>query len=193
MRKKGALNESIGNGRTRSPSLLRNEAKRSIPRTAGHGSMEMNFTFGRVWFCVLRCVGHGYRAVRFPTGRPPTRRARTKTLSRERDSFDRCGSFTGNRVSHAPFFVTKRKATMLCTCTYTRIHRRRRTFSKIWLVSRRPPELLGYPVTVPRPTSVLQYTCRYSLAGHSHRTNKCAARCAPRLFRMMRRFGLKFR
>lgn len=100
----------------RSPSLLRNEAKRSIPRTAGHGSMEMNFTFGRVWFCVLRCVGHGYRAVRFPTGRPPTRRARTKTLSRERDSFDRCRSFTGNRVSHAPFFVTKRKAMIVYVC-----------------------------------------------------------------------------
>lgn len=138
----------------------------------------MNFTFGRVWFCVLRCVGHGYRAVRFPTGRPPTRRARTKTLSRERDSFDRCRSFTGSRVSHAPFFVTKRKAMIVYVCA-------RRTLSKIWLVLRRPPELLGYPVTVSRPTSVLQYTCRYSLAGHSHRTNKCAARCAPRLFRLL--------
>lgn len=119
-------------------------------------------------------VGHGYRAV--PNRSPTDGGERMNVRACERASEDedalarawlvwgRCGSFTGNRVSHAPFFVTKRKAAVGW-----------RTLSKICLVLRRPPELLGYPVTVPRPTSVLQYTCRYSLAGHSHRANKCAA------------------
>lgn len=84
-----------------------------------------------VWKWISRLVASGSACCgvwvtgteRFPTGRPPTRRARTKTLSRERDSFDRCRSFTGNRISHAPFFVTKRKAMIVCVCVrmYVRI------------------------------------------------------------------------
>lgn len=118
---------------------------------------------------------------RFPTGRPPTasERARTKTLSRASVTRlrTRCGSFTGNRVSHAPFFVTKRKA----AAGWPAGERLAKSdWSCVGL-----PELLGYPVTVPRPTSVPQYTCRYSLAEHSHLAQQVCRR-ARHFFRLGR-------
>lgn len=56
-------------------------------------------------------VGHGYRAGSQPVAHQRSRASEDEdALARAWLVWGRCGSFTGNRVSHAPFFVTKRKA-----------------------------------------------------------------------------------
>jgi len=135
----------------------------------------MNFTFGRVWFCVLRCgsrvssgsqpVTHRWRRAyeRTSVASERGRRRSRASVTRLRPMWVIHGE---SRFARAIFRNEKESRGRLAGW---------RTLSKICLVLRRPPELLGYSVTVPRPTSVPQYTCRYSLAGHSHRANKCAA------------------